>query len=47
MAMRLDPSRATLPTNPMTDAEVEAKFRDRAAFAGWSTENSERAIGLV
>jgi 2-methylcitrate dehydratase PrpD len=33
--------------NPMSDGEVEAKFRDCAEFAGWSKEKSERAIELV
>lgn len=33
--------------NPMTDAEVKAKFRDCAAFARWSKAKSERAIQLV
>jgi 2-methylcitrate dehydratase PrpD len=33
--------------NPMTQAEVEEKFRDCAGFAGWPADKAERAIFLV
>ncbi|MEA3111660.1 MAG: hypothetical protein QOG58_1459 [Caballeronia sp.] len=33
--------------DPMTDAEVEAKFRACAAFAGWPDVKSERVIELA
>jgi 2-methylcitrate dehydratase PrpD len=33
--------------NPMTDAEVEAKFRDCARFIDWPDQKTERVIELV
>ncbi|HTH96374.1 MAG TPA: MmgE/PrpD family protein [Stellaceae bacterium] len=34
-------------TNPMTQAEIEDKFRDCAGFAGWPADKTERAIATV
>ena len=34
-------------TNPMTQAEVEAKFRDCAGFVNWPREKTDRVIALV
>jgi 2-methylcitrate dehydratase PrpD len=33
--------------NPMTQAEIEAKFLDCAGFAGWSAEKARHIINLV